>query len=67
MLVAGNHKNISQLVNQVDVQFNLPLTPPPKCNWSLHTLDRMGKRDGEFAKAEDGGLNQPGFYKFYKL
>lgn len=67
MLVAGNHKNISRLVNQTDVQFNLPLTPPSKYNWSLHTLDRRGKCDGEFAKVEDGGLNQPGFYKFYKL
>ena len=54
-------------INKMNVQFNLPLTSPHKYNWSLHTLDRRGECDGEFAKVDDGGLNQPGFYKFYKF
>ena len=54
-------------INKMNVQFNLPLTPPHKYNWSLHTRDRRGECDGEFAKIDDGGLNQPGVYKFYKF
>ena len=56
---SSNQQNECPIQSALNTTPQIQLVPP-------HT-GQKGECDGEFAKVDDGGLNQPGFYKFYKF